>query len=62
MIYADMPMTRFGKKKDYASEAEVDSEIASEFSSDERGDAEVLEDQVVGFIDNYKNDEYVGNF
>ena len=45
-----MPRTRFGKKKDNTYEAEVDSELASEFYSDERGDAEVVEAQVVDFI------------
>ena len=42
LIYTDIPRTRFGKNKYYASEDEVDLELASELSSDERGYAEVL--------------------
>ena len=48
-----MPRTRFKKKKDDASESEVDSELPSQFSSDERGDTEVAETEVVDFINEY---------
>ena len=55
VIYVDMPMTRLTKKKDNASEAGLDSEPASELSSDERGDAEVAEAELLEFIDDYSN-------
>ena len=57
-----MPRTRFASKKDNASEAEVASEISSELSSDERGDAEVVDMEEVEFIYDYANDEYEGKF
>ena len=37
VIYSDMPRKMLAKKKDSASESEVDSEPVSELSSDERG-------------------------
>ena len=51
-----MPSTRFIKKDSNASDAEVASELASELSSGERGYLEVVESQVVDFINNYAND------
>ena len=57
-----MPRTRSSKKKDGASQYEVAPEPASELSSDERGYAEVLEAEVVDFIDDYWNDEYEEKF
>ena len=62
MIYADIPRKRFGKKKYNTSEAEVTLELTSEFSSDERGGAEVVLSQVVSFINNYANNEDEGTF
>ena len=56
LIYAYMPSTRFIKKDSNASDAEVASELASELSSGERGYLEVVESQVVDFINNYAND------
>ena len=53
VIYTYMPRTRSEKKKDSASKYEVDPEPALEFSSDERRDAEVVEAEVVDFIDYY---------
>ena len=50
------------KKKENASEDEVDLELAPDPSSDEKGDAEVIESQVMEFIDDYANDEYEGKF
>ena len=49
-----MPRTRLAKKKDGFSKYGVDMEPASELSLDERGDAEVLESEVVDFIDDYQ--------
>ena len=43
-------------KKDGTSQAEVALESALELYYDERGDAEVVELEVVDFIDDYKND------
>ena len=57
VIYTDMPMASLANKKDGASKYEVSPEPASEFSSDERGDAEVVESEVVELIDDYENDE-----
>ena len=62
VIYADIPGTRFSKKNEYASDAEVALEPASELSSDERGDAEVSEEEVVELIYDYANDEDEGKF
>ena len=42
VMYTDIPRKMLTKKNDDASEAEVASKPASEFSSDERGDAEVI--------------------
>ena len=53
-----MPKTRFGKKKDNTSEVEVALELASGLSSDERGDRDMVEYQLVYFVDYYANDEY----
>ena len=50
VIYTDIPRTRFAKKKEYASEAEVALELASELSYDERWDVEVVQLEVVDFI------------
>ena len=55
-----MPITRLEKNKDGASKYEVAPETAPELSSDERGDTEVVEAEVVEFIDDYDNDEYEG--
>ena len=57
-----MPRTRFANKKDNYSEAEVASELSSDLCSDERGDAEVVDVEVVEFIDDYANDEYEGKY
>ena len=43
MIYAYILSTRFEKKKDDASEDEVDLEIVSDFYSYERGDMELVD-------------------
>ena len=48
-----MPSTRLSKKKDGASKYEVALEPASELSSGERGDAEVVKAEVVDFIYDY---------
>ena len=53
-----MPRTGLEKKKYGASKYEVALEPALDLSSYERGDAEVVEAEVVDFIDNYDNDEY----
>ena len=55
-----MPRKRSENKKDGASKDELDPEPESELSSDERGYAEVLEAEVVDFIDDYENDEDEG--
>ena len=60
VIYIDMPMKRLSKKKDSAYKDELDPEPASEFSSDERGDEEVAEAEVLNFINDYNNHEYGG--
>ena len=57
-----MPRTRFEKKKEGASESEVDLEPASQLSCDERGYAEVVEADLVEFINGYANDEDEGTF
>ena len=57
-----MPRARFENKKDYAFEDELASELASELSYDERGGGNVVESQVVEFINEYANDEYEGKF
>ena len=57
-----MIRSRSVKKKDDAYESEVASELASDFSSDERGDAEVVEPQEVDFINEYKNGDDEGTF
>ena len=57
-----MLRTRFRNHNGDASEAEVASELASELSSDERSNVEVVEAKVVDFIDNYTNNEYEGTF
>ena len=62
VIFTNMPSTIFANKKNDASEAEVALELASELSSNERGDVEVVEAKVVDFIDDYANDEYTGTF
>ena len=67
VIYADIPGTRFSKKNEYASDAEVALEPASELSSYERGGAEVVEAEVVeaesvDFNYDYAKDEYGGTF
>ena len=51
VIYTDMPRKRLAKNKNGASKDEVAPEPASELSSDERGDTEVVEAEVVDFID-----------
>ena len=48
-----MPRIRLEKKKESDSKDEVAPEHASELSSDERGDEEVAEAEVVDFIDYY---------
>ena len=60
VIYTYIPSTRLSKKKYGASTKEVSPEPVSEFSSDERGDAEVVESEVVELIDDYDNDEDQG--
>ena len=50
-----MTSTIFVKKKNDDSEAEVASELALEFSYDKMGYVEVVESQVVEFIDDYAN-------
>ena len=55
-------MTRLAKRRESASEYEVASEPASQLSSDEKGDTYVVEEELVDFIDDYKNDEYEGTF
>ena len=50
------------KKKYGASKDEVAPEPVSYLSSDERGYAEVVEAEVVDFIDDYYNDEDEGTF
>ena len=57
-----MPMKSFVKKKNGASKYEVAPEPASELSFYERGYAEVVEAEVVDFIDEYKNYEDEGGF
>ena len=51
VIYTDMTSTGLANKKDGASKYGVAPEPASELSSDERGDTEVVEAEVVDFID-----------
>ena len=46
-----MPSTTLEKNKDDASEAELGLEPASELSFDESGDADVVEAEVMDFID-----------
>ena len=60
VVYTYMPMTGLAKKKDGASKYEVTPEPASGLSSDERGDAEVVEVEMVDFIEDYSNDEDKG--
>ena len=60
MIYAYIPSTRFAKKKYDASEDEVALEILSYFYSYGRGGVELVEAEVVDFINNHENDEYDG--
>ena len=55
MIYTDIPRTRVAKKEDNVSESEVALELASEKFFDERGDAEVIEAEVVDFVYDYAN-------
>ena len=55
-----MPSTRLAKKKCGISKDEVAPEPAWESSSGERGDVEVVEAEVVDFIDDYNNDEDYG--
>ena len=50
MIYTNVPSTRLVKKKDGTSKSEVALESASELSPDEMGYAEVVEVEVVDFI------------
>ena len=50
------------KNKDGATKDELALEPTSELSSDERGDAEVLEAEVVYLIYDYKNYEDEGKF
>ena len=57
-----MPRTRLSNKKDGASKYEVYTEPASDFTSDERGNAEVVESEVVYFINENANDEDEGAF
>ena len=47
VIYTEMPSTRLEKNKDDASKDEVDPGPASELSSYEKGDAYVVEAEVV---------------
>ena len=56
VIYTDIPRKRSEKKKDGASKGEVALEPASELSSDERGDADVVEAEVVESINDGDND------
>ena len=51
-----MLRTVLAKKKDGDSKYEVAPEPASELSYDERGYVEVLEAEVVAFVDYYDND------
>ena len=62
VIYTYMPRKRLEKKKYSASKDEVATEPASELSYYERGDTEVVELELVYFIDDYKNDEDEGIF
>ena len=57
-----MPRTRLTNKKYGAYKYEVSPEPASELSSDEMGGAEVVEAEVVDFIDDYANNEDEGIF
>ena len=45
VIYEEITRTMFTNRKDNASE--VDSELSSEFSLDDRGDAEILVTEVL---------------
>ena len=58
VIYTDIKRTRLANNKDDASKYEGAPEPALDVSSDERGGVEVVEAEVVDFIDNYKNYEY----
>ena len=62
VFYIDMPRKKLTKKKDGDSKDEVALEPASYLSSYERGVAEVVEVEVVDFINEYKNDEDEGVF
>ena len=53
-----MPSKMLAKKKYGASKDEVDLEPASELSSDERGYVEVVETEVMEFINYYDTDKY----
>ena len=57
-----MARKKLAKKKDGASKDEVASEPISELPSDERRYADVVELELVDFIDDYENDEYEGKF
>ena len=62
VFYIDMPRKKLTKKKDGDSKDEVALEPASYLSSYERGVAEVVEAEVVDFIDDYTDDEDEGTF
>ena len=55
-----MPRTRFMNRKDDASE--VASELSSELSSYERGDADILEEEVLEDENDFFNNEDEGIF
>ena len=60
VIYEEIPRTRFTNRKDNASE--VDSELSSELSLDDRGDAEILGTEVLEDYGKFFNDEDEGTF
>ena len=49
VVYIDIPRKRLAKKKDGASKYDVAQEPASELSSDERGDVEVVKSNMMDF-------------
>ena len=54
-IYIDMTRTVLANKKDGASKDKMALEPMLELSSDETRDVEVVEAEVVDFIDDYEN-------
>ena len=60
VIYINILRKRFTTIKDNSSE--VDLYLTSEFSLDERMDAEIVEAEVASDVDDVINDEYEGTF